>query len=93
MAKKDKLKALAEARGVKVEWYIDHVVVPMVNTHGQGEAARQLGVSQAAVSGWLKDRYVPHVWWLKAMSPEDRISIDAAVARHEAWEQEQEESL
>jgi len=83
MARPNKLQELAEARGVTVEWYIDYVVVPMCNTHGQQEAARQLGVSAASVSGWLKDRYVPHVWWLKAMTPADKESIEQAVARHQ----------
>lgn len=86
MARPNKLHELAKARGQSVEWYIDYIVVPMVNTHGQAGAARQIGVSQATVSGWLKNLYVPHVWWLKAMTPEDKESIEQAVARHQQEE-------
>lgn len=80
----NKLALLAEARGKPEEWYIDHVVVPLVNTYGQANAARQLGVSQATVSGWLKGKYVRRPMWLKAMTAEDRASIERVVARHEA---------
>ncbi len=84
----NKLKQLADVRGVTEEWYIDHIVVPMVNTHGQQEAARQLGVSQAAVSGWLKDKYTPHVWWLKAATPEETRRINELAARYQLGKEE-----
>lgn len=31
------------------------VIPPLVNKNGQGEAARELGVSQFTISKWLKD--------------------------------------
>ena len=90
MGRPNKLHQLAEARGVTPEWYIDWVVVPMVNTHGQAEAARKLHVSQGTVSSWLKEHYVLQPMWLKKMPPKDKASIDRVVARHRE-QQEQEE--
>lgn len=87
-----KLEKLAEARGVTVEWYIDSIVVPMVNTHGQQETARKLGVTQASVSNWLKGKYTPRMMWLKSATPEEVAQISALAAKVKRREQERQES-
>lgn len=71
MARRDRLQELAAERGVTTEWYIKHIVVPMVNVKGQGETARELGVSQATVSRWLKGKFVLIPMWMqKSPRPE-----------------------
>lgn len=89
MGRRFKLKELAAARGVSEEWYIDHIVVPKCNSRGQQATALELGVSQATISEWLRDKYVNHPFWMKKMSEKDRKSIDRVVAQHQEWEKEQ----
>lgn len=92
MARRDRLKELAAERGVSEEWYLDSIVVPMVNTHGQKGAADQLGVSQVSVSRWLKGKYTPRMMWLKSATPEEVAQISALAAKIKRREQERQES-
>lgn len=63
MAKPHQLKGIERDRGEK----LDSVVPRLVNTYGQLGAALRLGVSQAAVSMWLKrNGYVRVTRWEKA---------------------------
>jgi len=66
-------------------------IVPMVNQYGQVEAARRLGVSQQALSKWLKAHgYVMSITWMKATTPQELADIEAAAGRLAAWEASQE---
>lgn len=59
MATPLKLKALEAERGD-----LHKVIPPLVNTHGQTEAARILRISPATVSTWLKaNHYRPRTIW------------------------------
>lgn len=78
-----KLEKLAEARGKPVEWFVDWVIVPEVNIKGQAKAARELGVSQASISGWLKDYgYVSRKFWQKDATPEEKRQIKTISLRY-----------
>jgi hypothetical protein len=77
----NKLRGLAAARGKSEEWYLEFVVVPTVNKHGQDGAAGEFGVSQSTVSSWLKDKYVLRPMWMKKATPEEVRRIDQLVTQ------------
>ncbi len=61
MATPNKLGALEKQRGD-----LDKVIPPLVNSHGQAEAAKKLKLSPATISKWLKaNNYRPHTTWVK----------------------------
>jgi DNA-binding transcriptional regulator YdaS (Cro superfamily) len=79
MANKKLLK-IEEVRGKP----LDRIIPPLVNKGGQAEAARDLGVSQATISQWLKDNhYVQLVTYVKDITPEERAEIAHVVKQLE----------
>lgn len=78
MARPNKIEAIAKERGKSA----DSIVMPLVSRGGQKLVAEKLGVSQTAVSDWLKDNgYVGRMIWTKAITPAERADIDAAADR------------
>lgn len=64
MAKRGRLKELEAVHGD-----LEVLIVPLVNKLGQGEAARQLNISQATISTFLKSKkYAPVVQYVKRES-------------------------
>ena len=81
MARKNKFKELENTRGKP----LDRIIPELVNQHGQIGAARELGMSQASISEWLKDNhYVKLITYVKDVTPQERTDIERAVASIEA---------
>lgn len=78
MARRFKLRELEREKGKP----LDIIIVPLVNEGGQALAAKKLGVSQSAISDWLRDNgYVSRTYWQKGVTPQERADIDAAADR------------
>lgn len=78
MARRFKLRDLQKEKGRP----LDAIIVPLVNAGGQKHAAEKLGVSQSAISDWLRENhYTSITFWQKATTPQERADIDAAVER------------
>lgn len=59
MAVPNRLKELQERLGD-----LNEIIPPLVNEHGQAEAARLLGTTQPTISKWLNDNgYVKRAKW------------------------------
>jgi hypothetical protein len=75
MAKKDRIKELEAEKGKP----LDTTIVGLVNAGGQALAAHKLGISQSAISRWLKDNgYVSRTYWQKGVTEQERADIEAA---------------
>ncbi len=67
MAKPNRLRELEHTHGD-----LNEVIPALVNAYGQAEAARQLGVSGATISVWLRDHgYVQQTQYVR---PEMEVS-------------------
>lgn len=78
MARRFKLRELEKEKGRP----LDVIIVPLVNKGGQKLAAEKLGVSQSAISDWLKENdYTSITMWMKKTTPKERADIDAAAER------------
>ena len=66
MAKRFRLRELEQEHGD-----LHKVIPPLVNQHGQAEAARILGVSAATISIWLRDNgYTQKTEYVRDAAPE-----------------------
>jgi hypothetical protein len=86
MARRFKLRDLEKQKGKA----LDVIIVPLVNKGGQKLAAEKLGVSQSAISDWLRENnYTSITMWMKKTTPQEHADIDAAHDRVNARRVEQ----
>lgn len=72
------LEQLAIEKGKPLE----RIIPPIVDRWGVVEGAKKLGYSPSTISKWLDDNgYVSRTTWVKAVTPQERADIDAAVER------------